>query len=54
MQDLTFLEFFAGQGQVWKHLRADSIDSVGVDIEYGTPAPGETNPFDILTNAGLG
>lgn len=54
MQDLTFLEFFAGEGRVWKNMRTDAIDAIGVDLAYGDPAPGKTNAFDILTNAGFG
>lgn len=53
LQDLTFLEFFAGQGEVWRALRADSIQSVGIDITYLQKIPGEQNPMDILSDAGF-
>ena len=57
-QDLVFTEFFAGEGNVWKMLRADSLNSVGVDIRYsefmGPEGHGDSpNPFDILTSSGL-
>ena len=52
-QDLTFLEFFAGQGEVWRALRADSIGTIGVDIGYMQKTPGDQNPMDILSDAGL-
>ena len=52
-QDLSFLEFFAGAGKVWKHMRIDSINSIGVDITYATMNPGEQNFFDCLSNAGF-
>ena len=51
-QELTFLEFFAGQGRVWKAVRGDTRSAVGIDIEYWNKE--SSNPFDILTNAGLG
>ena len=54
MQELTVLEFFAGEGHVWKAMRADAISAVGVDIGYVEPEPGNQNPFDILSNAGFG
>ena len=56
LQELTFLEFFAGKGKVWRCLRADSIGSLGIDIEYWNPDDDgqRQNPFDILTTAGLG
>ena len=56
LQELTFLEFFAGEGKVWRCLRADSIGSIGVDIEYWDRdgSDNRQNPFDILSTAGLG
>lgn len=53
-QELTFLEFFAGEGEVWRAMRADSIASIGVDINYFQRQPGEQNPMDILSDAGFG
>ena len=58
-QELTFLEFFAGQGHVWKHMRADSIGTIGIDVLYWDSdthdprAEPHKNPFDILTDSGL-
>ena len=56
LQELAFIEFFAGQGNVWKAVRCDSYASVGVDINYFTEQnnEGSSNPFDILSNSGLG
>ena len=58
-QELSFLEFFAGAGRVWKAMRADSVEAVGVDINYWGPQLVDDddvhqNPFDILSNAGMG
>ena len=54
MQDLEFLEFFAGEGRTWRAMRASSIGAVGIDIKYGEEQDGHQNAFDILTHAGLG
>ncbi|CAK9057780.1 unnamed protein product [Durusdinium trenchii] len=51
--ELTFLEFFAGEGNVWKAVRADSKNAVGIDWNYFDNPDGQ-NPMDILSNAGLG
>lgn len=53
LQELTFLEFFAGEGNVWKAVRADSKNAVGIDWNYFDNPDGQ-NPMDILSNAGLG
>ena len=53
MQDLVFLEFFAGQGNTWKAMRADSMTAVGVDITYWEKCDDHQNPFDILSSAGF-
>lgn len=53
IQELTFLEFFAGEGNTWKAMRADSINAIGVDITYAEVHPGEQHIFDILSNAGF-
>jgi len=53
VQDLTFIEFFAGVGNCWRAVRADSATSVGIDIQDLKPNPGQQNPLDILTNAGM-
>ena len=54
MQDLEFLEFFAGEGRTWRAMRADSIEAIGVDITYGQQEDAHQNAFDILTHAGMG
>lgn len=55
-QDLSFIEYFAGEGRVWRTVRADSWYSVGLDINYGiddTTNHGGRNAFDILSCSGL-
>ena len=58
-QEITFIEFFAGQGNVWRMMRCDGINSIGLDIEYWKkPGPGGHrddlhNPYDILSDSGL-
>ncbi|CAK9014583.1 unnamed protein product, partial [Durusdinium trenchii] len=47
--ELTFLEFFAGEGNVWKAVRADSKNAVGIDWNYFDNPDGQ-NPMDILSN----
>ena len=55
MQELAFVEFFAGRGEVWKAIRASSINAVKVDITYFTPPDGYdgSNPMDINDVAGF-
>ena len=49
------MEFFAGHGRVWRALRADSVTTIGIDITYHTGIEDDRqNPFDILSDAGLG
>ena len=54
MQELTFLEFFCGEGRVWKAVSASTKSSLGVDIRYWEPDHGHRNPYDILSEAGFG
>lgn len=53
MQDLTYVEFFAGQGNVWAAVRADHHPAVPVDIEYMSTGPDRKNPMDINSDAGM-
>ena len=50
MQELCYLEFFAGQAEVFKAIRADNHPSVATDITY---MMGPKNPMDILTDSGF-
>ena len=52
-QELVFLEFFAGTGNTWRCMRADSVSAVGIDINYWDSSNGSENAFDILTCQGL-
>lgn len=52
-QGLRLVEFFAGQGEVWRTIRADHVHALGVDISYGFNNADGQNPFDILSDAGL-
>lgn len=49
-QDLTYVEFFAGEGQVWRAVRADYHPSVAVDLCY---MEGQGTAMDILSNSGF-
>ena len=53
-KELAYCEFFAGQANAYKAIRGAGYNSCAVDIEYmdGFKDIG-TNPFDILTPAGL-
>ena len=60
MQDLTFVEYFAGHGAVWRMMRAGSVSCTGVGIKYweeckpddGSCEDGH-NLFDILSDSGF-
>ena len=54
LQELRVVEFFAGQGNVWRTCRASSAPSLGVDVTYHAPPDGQQNAFDILSSAGMG
>ena len=49
-QDLTYVEFFAGEANVWAAIRADHEPSVPVDFTY---MKSPRNAMDICTDAGL-
>lgn len=49
MQELCLVEFFAGVGNTWRTVRADSMSAVGVDLTYGNG----NDAFDILTASGM-
>ena len=51
-QELSFIEFFAGEGEVWRTVRADAPSSIGLDISYVDPE-GRQNPMDSNSPAGL-
>ena len=57
-QELTFIEFFAGRGAVWRLMRASTNSCTGIDMEYWKdhmPDDGseDRNPFDILNDHGF-
>ncbi len=49
-QELSYVEFFAGQGEVFRAVRADAHPSCAVDIRW---MDGPKNPMDILSDAGF-
>ena len=56
IQDLTYVEFFAGEGNVWAAVRADHNMGVPVDIEYWAHDHNgkfSSNPMDINSDSGL-
>lgn len=56
LQELNFLEFFAGEGNCWRLVRADSESAIGLDLSYDTkPWPNDEHrsPFDILSPSGF-
>ena len=56
LQELTFLEYFAGEGNCWRALMESGQPAAGIDIEYYKDPRGpdeQNNPFDMLSSAGL-
>lgn len=49
-KDLTYIEFFAGQGEVFRAIRADHHPAVAVDITY---MQGTGHAMDINSDSGL-
>ena len=49
-QELSYVEYFAGEAQVFKAVRADHNPSVAVDIRF---MEGPHNPMDILSDSGF-
>ena len=54
MQELSFIEFFAGDGEVFKAVRVDDVSAAKLDIKYIEETHGGDNPMDINTVSGLG
>ena len=52
MQDLSYLEFFAGEGNVFRCVRQHGIPAVAVDLTY-YDAELDKNPFNINSASGL-
>ena len=55
-QELQYIEFFAGEANVFKAVRAASVTSAAVDLSYLPPTrqSGKTNAFDVLSTSGFG
>ena len=51
-QDLAYIEFFAGVGNVFKCVRQHGYPAASVDIEY-MESPPANNPMDINSAAGF-
>lgn len=53
LQELGFIEFYAGKGEVFKAVRGASVSAAKIDIEYIQNLVGGQNPMDVNSNAGL-
>ena len=55
VEELEYIEFFAGDGRVFQEVKGAAYPSCAVDIRYLENVGGgsQTNPFDFLTNAGF-
>ena len=52
-QELEFIEFFAGDANVYRSIRVEGTTSAAVDIQYLEDVGLKANPFDITTSSGL-
>lgn len=57
MQELQYIEMFAGEGNCWRAV-STAYPSARVDLDYYDPKPGtkeanKQNPMDFLSSAGL-
>ena len=53
LQELSYVEFFAGQANVWRAVSDSGVPSARVDLTYGTGSQNfKQDPMDILSNAG--
>ena len=52
MQDLAYMEFFAGAGNVFKCARQHGVPGIAVDIEYLADPPAN-NPLDMNSLSGF-
>jgi len=50
MQELQYVEYFAGVANVFKAIRADAHPSSAVDITW---MEGPNNPMDVLSDSGF-
>lgn len=53
MQELAFIEFYSGDGEVWKAVSGSTVTAAKVDINYYEKRADRQNPMDINTCAGL-
>ena len=49
-QEIQYLEFFAGKGEIFSAIRAGQTPGLAVDIEY---MAGTGHAFDINSDSGL-
>ena len=54
MQELEYVEFFAGSANAYGAINTAGYPSCATDITYLEDVAVGTNPFDILTDSGLG
>ena len=53
-QELAFIEFFSGNGEVWRAVRGSTVTAARVDIDYIENVMGGDNPMDVNSKAGMG
>jgi hypothetical protein len=54
LQELEYVEFFAGAGKVHSEIMGAAYPSTAIDIEYlKGKEPGRSNPFDFMTASGF-
>ena len=51
---LQWMEFFAGKAEATRLFHESHYRTAKLDIEYMQPKPNETNPMDLLSDAGMG
>lgn len=54
-QEICFIEFFSGDGEVWRAIRLDDVTAARLDIKFIESIHGDgDNPMDINTMSGMG
>ena len=55
LEELNFVEFYAGVGNVWKAVSESGFPAARADVAYCDTPPSsmKQNPMDILSSAGF-